>query len=258
MGRKADRLTLQRFHTMKKTLFSILATLLAGGAMAQQLPATDSRATIKWAPTGLVYGGLNFGGEYNLGPKRSVTARIGLPVSVQNTINYDNKTVDFNMKATSVGAGYRMYLSKKPMRGLYVEPYAKYVHHNSDGTGTGNLEEKTAVLDFTNEYKAIGVGAQLGAQFFLGRRFVVDVYFLGPEINAATNHLKAVEVSNTLPWTAVEAQDAEDIIRSFVDRFPFVRNRTAIQVNQNKRTVTADFKGALPGYRAGVSLGFAL
>ncbi|HEY1113172.1 MAG TPA: outer membrane beta-barrel protein [Chitinophagaceae bacterium] len=243
---------------MKKTINLILAVLLAGHAIGQQLPATDSRATIKWAPTGLVYGGLNFGGEYNVGEKRSVTARIGLPVTVQNTVEYDGKHVDFNMKATSLSAGYRVYLSKKHMRGLYVEPYAKYVHHSSEGVGTGNLEDKMAVMDFTNEYKAVGVGAQLGAQFFLGKRFVVDLYFIGPEINSATDHLKAVEVSNELPWTAIEAEDAENTIRAFVDRYPFVRNRTDIKVDRNNRTVTADFKGALPGYRAGLSLGFAL
>ena len=243
---------------MKKTIFPFLAVLLAGQAMAQQVPSTDTRATLKWAPTGLVYGGLNFGGEYNVGPKRSITARVGIPLSVQNTVEYDGKNVDFNMKATSLSAGYRMYLSKKHLRGLYVEPYAKYVHHSSDGTGTGTLDDKTAVMDFTNEYKAFGVGAQLGAQFFIGKRFVVDFYFLGPEINSATNNLKAVEVSRTLPWTAVEAQDAENTIRAFVDQFPFVRNRTDIKVDQNNRTVTADFKGALPGYRAGISLGFAL
>jgi hypothetical protein len=243
---------------MKKTIYLILATLMASNAMAQQIPTTDTRATIKWAPTGLVYGGLNFQGEYNFGAKRSVTARIGLPLSVQNTVEYDGKTVDFNMKATTFGAGYRMYLSKKHMRGLYVEPYAKYVHHSSEGTGTGTLQDKMAVLDFTNEYKAVGVGAQLGAQFFIGKRFMVDVFFLGPEINSATNYLKAVEVSNQLPWTALEAEDAENTIRAFVDQYPFVRNRTKIQVDRNNRTVRADFKGALPGYRAGVSLGFAL
>lgn len=243
---------------MKKTIFPILAVLLAGQAMGQQLPASNTRATVKWAPTGLVYGGLNFQSEYNLSEKRSVTARIGLPLSIQNTVEYDGKNVDFDMKATSLSAGYRMYLSKKPMRGLYVEPYAKYVHHSSDGVGTGSLEDKMAILDFTNEYKAVGVGAQLGAQFFLGGRVVVDVYFLGPEINSASDHLKVVEVSNQLPWTALEAEDAENTIRSFVNRYPFVRNRTDIKVDRSNRTVTADFKGALPGYRAGVSLGIAL
>lgn len=258
MGKKRYRFTLQQFNTMKKTIYLILATLLAGHAMAQQLPASPTSATVKWAPTGLVYGGLNFQGEYNVSSRRSLTARIGIPVTVQNTIEYDGKNVDFNMKATSFGAGYRMYLSKKHLRGLYLEPYAKYVHHRSDGTGTGSLEDKMAVMDFTNEYKAVGMGAQLGAQFFIGKRFVVDVFFLGPEINSATSHLKAREVSQTLPWTAIEAQDAEHTIRTFIDQFPFVRNRTNIQVDQNQRTVTADFKGALPGYRAGVSLGFAL
>jgi hypothetical protein len=243
---------------MKKTLYLILSTLLAGPTMAQQLPLSQSKALVKWAPTGLIPGSLTLQGEYNFGAKRSITAKVGLPVPVRHAFEYEDKEVDFEMKATSFGVGYRMYLSKKYLRGLYLEPFVKYVHHQSEGVGTGTLEEKTAVMDISNEFKAVGAGAQLGAQFIVGRQFVVDVFFLGPEINAATSHLIAEETTNTLPWTAVEAEDAESTIRAFINQFPFVRNQTDIKVDQGNRTVTADFKGALPGYRVGVSVGWAL
>lgn len=243
---------------MKKTLFLILPLLLVHALRAQEFPASSPSFTLKWAPTGLYLGSMSVQGEYNLGGQRSLTAKVGLPVAVRHAFKYDGNDVDFDMKATSVATGYRLYLSQKHRKGLYLEPFVKYVHHLSEGLGAGTLEGERAAMQFTNEYKAVGAGAQLGAQFLLGKRWVIDFFFLGPEINAASNTLKATEVTHTLPWNEVEARDAEDVLRAFVDQFPFVRNRTTFTVDQTNRTVTGAFKGALPGYRAGVSVGITL
>lgn len=247
-----------QFNTMKKTLFLILPLLLVQALKAQELPASSPSFTVKWTPTGLYLGSLSVQGEYNFGGPRSLTTKIGLPVAVRHAFTYDGNDVEFDMKATSVAAGYRMYLSQKHRRGLYLEPFVKYVHHQSEGLGTGTPEGKRAAMQFTNQYKALGAGAQLGAQFLLSKRVVMDLFFLGPEINAATNTLRAQEVTHTIAWNEVEARDAEDVLRAFVNQFPFVRNRTTITVDQNNRTVTGAFKGALPGYRAGISVGITL
>ena len=132
------------------------------------------------------------------------------------------------------------------------------MHHQSEGLGTGTLEGERAAMQFTNEYRAVGAGAQLGAQLLVGKRSVIDFFFLGPELNSASNTLRAEEVTHTLPWNEVEARDAEDVLRAFVNQFPFVRNRTAITVDPENRTVTGAFKGALPGYRAGIAVGITL
>lgn len=241
---------------MKK--FFVLAVLASAGLWARaQEAAPPTSVSLKWAPTGLILGSLSIQGEYNFGGKNSLTAKIGVPVNAQHTLQYEDKDASFDMKATSFLAGYRRYLSKKHMKGLYLEPYFKYVHHTSEGVGTGTLNGRSVELNFTNDYDGYGVGAQLGAQFLIGKRFVIDLFFLGPEINAATNNFKSVEVSNTIPWTAVEAQDAENDIRDFIDQFPFIKNNTTVTVNRDEKTVRADFKGALPGYRAGVSFGIA-
>jgi hypothetical protein len=86
---------------------------------------------------------------------------------------------------------------------------------------------------------------------------VIDFFFLGPEINFSKNNFKAVETSSTIPWTSVKANEAEQDIRDFIDQFPFIRNKVNVTVDQNNKTVFADFKGAVPGYRIGVSFGFA-
>jgi hypothetical protein len=161
------------------------------------------------------------------------------------------------MKAMSFLAGYRTYLSRKHMKGLYFEPFFKYVHHISEGKGTSYINGETVHMDFTNDYNGIGAGIQLGFQFLIRNKFVVDAFFLGPEVNSASNHFKAMEVSNNIPWTSVEARDAEKDILDFIDRFPIIRKKTELHSNYENKTVIANFKGVLPGIRIGISIGFA-
>jgi hypothetical protein len=241
---------------MKKTgLFLFL--LIISYAVFGQSGIAKPNISIKWAPTGIIFGNISLHGEYNFG-KNSLTAKIGLPLNKHQTFQFDDKDADFSMKAMSFLAGYRTYLSKKHMKGLYFEPYFKYVHHISEGTGNAVLDGDKVLMNFTNDYNGIGIGAQLGAQFLISKKFVIDFFFLGPEINSARNNFKAIETSSTIPWTYAKAREAEQDIRDFIDKFPFVRNKVNIMVDQSNKTVIANFKGALPGYRIGVSFGYAL
>lgn len=216
------------------------------------------KLSIKAAPAGLLAGNVVLQGEYNFGGRQSLTVKFGFPKNTMREFQYDSNDVDFDMKAMSFLAGYRMYFSKrKHMKGFYWEPYFQYVHHSSEGTGTGDLGTREVVMRFSNDYNAAGVGVQLGVQFLIRNRVVVDLYFLGPQINAASNNLKAVEVSNTLPWTEIEKRDAETSVKDFIDQFPFIRNRTTVKAEMSSKTVTADFRGPLPGIRAGISFGVA-
>jgi hypothetical protein len=203
-------------------------------------------------------GSLSLQAEYNFGSRNSLTAKIGMPVNVKHSFDYDNEKFGFNLKATSFLAGYRTYFSKtKHLRGLYYEPFFNYVNHTSEGSGTLTLAYRPALFNFTNNYSGAGVGIQLGAQFFIGKRFVIDLFFLGPEINAATNTFKAVEVTNTLKWTDVDAREAANAIRDFLNDFPFIRNKTTVMVDKDMKRVRAAFKGAMPGVRTGFSIGVA-
>ena len=248
---------------IRKTNLCILLSLLSLTAMSQDIQSNSTivgqypKVNIKWAPTGLIVGSISLQGEYTLGNRSSLTAKIGIPISANYTVDIDGDNTDFNMKATSFMAGYRLYLSKKHMRGIYFEPFVKYVHHTAEGEGRSTLDLRTVTMDFTNDYDAFGIGAQLGAQFFIGKRFVIDLFLIGPEINSATNSFTATEMSNTIPWTQIEARDAEQEVKDFINDIPFIKNKTKVTVDRNNKKVTADFKGALPGFRTGISFGIA-
>lgn len=240
---------------MKKTALLLCCMFSLMWAFGQTA-ITKPNIAFKWAPTGITFGNISLLGEYNFG-KNSLTAKIGIPFAKHQTFTFDDKDANFSMKATSFLAGYRTYLSKKHMKGLYFEPFFKYVHHTSEGSGNAVLDGDKVVMNFTNDYNGVGVGVELGVQFLVAKRCVIDFFFLGPEINSARNNFRAVESSNTIPWNDTQASDAEQDIRNFIDKFPFVRNKVQVMVDQNNKTVVADFKGALPGYRIGISVGLA-
>jgi hypothetical protein len=243
---------------MKYTLALILFLFLfVSGRCQESSYLNQQNVTVKWAPTGLLLGSASLQAEYNFGGRNSLTAKLGLPVKAKRSFQYEDEDAEFTMKATSFLAGYRTYFSKKHLRGLYYEPFFKYVNHVSEGMGTGTLDTRKALYNLTNTYSAMGVGIQLGAQFLIGKRFVIDLFFLGPEINSANNSFKAMEVSNTIPWTHVEAAKAEQDIRDFLDQFPVIGKKVQVMVDKENKRVTADYKGALPGIRTGISIGFA-
>lgn len=242
----------------KLRYLALLLSLLWIRAGNAQENTDSAQVAIKWAPTGLIAGNISLQGEYGFGKHSSLTAKFGIPVKVNHQLEYEGDDTRFSTRTISFMAGYRHYLSKKQLKGLYVEPYFKYVYLISEGTAETSLDGDPVVMDFTNDYNAAGIGVELGVQFLIGEKMVIDFFFLGPELNWARNNFKAVETTNTLPWTSQQAAEAEQDIRDFINDFPFLRNKINVRVNQAERTVLADFKGTLPGYRIGVSVGFRL
>jgi hypothetical protein len=220
--------------------------------------AFEPKITLKWAPTGLIMGNASFQGEYSLLTKSSLTVKIGVPVGRPFDATFDGHEVDMSMKAVSFLAGFRRYLSKQMMRGFYIEPFFTYAHHTSDGTGEGELDGQPVTMDFTNAYNGVGLGVQLGTQFIISKRFVIDLFFFGPQITSSTINFRAVDPYNSGAWTIIQGDEAEQDIKDFLNQFPFIRNKVDVHVDNMNRTVTADFSGPLMGIRFGVSVGIAL
>jgi hypothetical protein len=241
-----------------KNVFPFIFILFFLQPIHAQDKVIEPKITLKWAPTGLILGNIALQGEYSFLKKSSLTAKIGVPFTRSYRSTFDNNAVHMHMKAFSFLAGYRKYLSKQVLKGFYVEPFFTYVHHNSDGTGQGKLDNQSVTMDFTNDYNGVGVGVQLGSQFIISKRLVIDLFFFGPQITSSTNNFRAVDPYNSLAWTTIQADEAEQDIRDFLDQFPFIRNKVNVNVDKTNRSVMADFKGALVGIRFGVSIGIAL
>lgn len=235
---------------MKKiTLFILAALSLSLSINAQQ------KLAVKWAPSGLFAGNVSLLGEYGVGRHSSINVKVGIPSPKNYTPKFDDKDADFDVKATSFLAGYRIYFSKRRMRGYYIQPYYKNVKFELSGVGNTTLDNDPVVMNFNGDYKANGIGIQSGVQFTIAKFIVVDFYFLGPELNTSQMDFKSVEVTNTIPWNNAQASDAEDKVRDFLDKIPVIGKKVNFEIDRNNRTVTSDYKGLLPGFRLGIAVG---
>ena len=196
--------------------------------------------------------------KYGFLNKSSLTAKIGVPFNRSYHATFDGRDVEMSMKAFSFLAGYRKYLSKQMLKGFYIEPFFTYAHHLSDGIGEGTLDNQPVTMDFTNAYNGVGVGVQLGSQFIIAKRFVIDLFFLGPQLTASINNFRAIDYNNSSAWNTIQADEAEQDIKDFLNQFPLIKNKVDVHVDTPNKTVTADFRGALVGVRFGVSFGIAL
>ena len=242
---------------MKKFLLALTSFIVLNSfhAQAQGDSATFAPSfAVKWNPESLVFGKISLLGEYNLKHKKSITFGIGIPASHSTTIELDDKDRRIEMKTFSVMGGYRMYLGKKTMTGVYFEPYLKYVKNDAKAVIDADLNGRTVNFVTTSKYSGTGVGAQLGVQFMIARRVVFDLFFLGPEANTAS-HKVVMHDTSSQPWTQAEADDAQNAIDDNIGDLPIVGDKLKVVVDRNSKTVSSDYSGFLPGVRFGLSVG---
>jgi hypothetical protein len=244
---------------MKKSILLMATVLTIYFSQAQS--STDSAVfepstSVKWNYGSLYFGKVSLFGEYNYKHKKSVTLAVGIPVTHSTTVEIDDKDRDIEMKSFSAMAGYRMYLGKKTMTGVYFEPYLKYLNNEASTIIDEDLDNRTVNFLTTSNYSGAGIGAQLGVQFTIAKKLVFDFFFLGPEANIASHKVILKDMDSALPWTQVEAQDAEREIKETLSDIPIIGDKIDVVVDANTKTVTSDYRGFLPGLRFGLSVGY--
>jgi hypothetical protein len=242
---------------MKKFIIPICLLLLVTNINAQkeEEPAFDKSIIVKWSPASLAFGKIGLGSEFNFKKKKSITFYVGIPAEKELTADIDGEDRSLKMKTTSIMAGYRMYFGKKPMKGLYFEPYLKYLKNEATTNTDFEIDGTDRSFLVTSDYSGVGVGAQLGVQFLIAKRVAIDFFFLGPEANSAKHNLIAQETGGGAPWSNSEAQDAEDEINDFINDVPLLKDNFSVAVDAANRNVKTNYKGFLPGIRFGISIG---
>ncbi|SHF78337.1 DUF3575 domain-containing protein [Flavisolibacter ginsengisoli] len=245
---------------MKRIFFLLALSCLFQHVNAQAGDAANNEhyipfTIIKWNPSSLYFGKIGLMGEYNFKKKKSVTFNIGIPISKTTSVRIDDKDREVEMKTFSVMGGYRMYLGNAAMAGMYFEPYLKYVKSDGSTILDTDLDGKPTNFATTSAYKGFGVGAQLGVQFLIAKRVVIDFFFLGPEANSATHKVVMHDITSTDPWDAQDAADAQAEINSSIGDLPIIGDKLNVVVDPNAKTVSSDYSGFLPGLRFGLSIG---
>ena len=194
--------TKKQFQGNLRNIFKTSAILIIVMIMSIQSMAqvTDSakikfqkelKNTIKLNITSwiLYINGVQLNYERLLSPKRSITVFGGYIEFPMPTI-IANSSLNFNKDRTksgfSLGSEYRFYLAKENKyaapHGVYLAPFVSYYHFANTRSGRDTLNQDN--LTMTTNFNFLNIGGELGYQFVIKNRFVIDCVLVGPAVSS--------------------------------------------------------------------------
>ncbi len=154
----------------------------------------------------------------------------------------------------SIGVAYRFYLEKENKynapRGVYFAPYVSYFHFNSDRglIYTDSSFAQTAILNFQIYF--LNVGGEIGYQFVIWKRFVIDAELIGPSFTyyyfqAGLN--KQISGMN-------ENETLQSIIEALKAKLPLLGNWSNSDFTNSSGSVSQRLPAF--GFRYSINIGF--
>jgi hypothetical protein len=170
--------------------------------------------------------GIQLNYERLLSKKRSITLFGGiiqfpLPSSIANSniVLNNNKT----KSGFSIGSEYRFYLSKENKydapHGVYLAPFVSFYHFNNVRSGRDTLNGDFLTLNTTVNF--LNIGGELGYQFVIKKRFVIDCVMFGPALSGYYFNLKLD--GNT---SGNQSEKLQEIIAALKQKFPLLNDLT--------------------------------
>jgi len=153
---------------------------------------------------------------------------------------------EISIKGFGIAPEYRIYTSKKALKGFYLAPYIQY--KNFSTKFDGEVDGYYGTLKTT--YNNVGIGFQLGAQWLIKQRVSIDWYFLGLGANRSNIKMRLTSNDPNIDFREYE-KDAEEILRDI----PFLEDKVESSSGSNYGEVKAGL--ILPALRGGLSLGIA-
>jgi hypothetical protein len=154
----------------------------------------------------------------------------------------------------SVGGDYRFYLGSinkfKAPRGIYLAPFASYFNFNTkrEIQATNSDTGIVSSIDLDTKLGLASIGGELGYQFVLWDRFVIDCILLGPSVSYYTFNVKA---SADIPGLD-DNELADEIIEALKQKFPSLGDITDADgaTKNGVQSITA------LGFRYSISIGY--
>jgi hypothetical protein len=170
--------------------------------------------------------GIQLNYERLLSKKRSITVFGGIiqfpmpsAIANSNIVLNNNKT----KSGFSLGSEYRFYLSKENKydapHGLYLAPFVSYYHFNNERSGRDTLNGDYLTLSASVDF--LNIGGELGYQFVIKKRFVIDCVMFGPALSGYYFNLKLE--GNT---SGNQSEKLQEIIAALKQKFPLLNDIT--------------------------------
>ena len=176
---------------------------------------------------------------------------IKLNLDLQNT----NFTDARNKSGYSIGAEYRFYLPKENKysgpHGIYLAPFISYYSFSSDNTLThtdssGNKSSASLAMNID----LLNVGFELGYQFIISKRFIIDAEMFGPSFTYYS--FKANINGNIAGSTQNETLQA--VLDALKAKFPLLSDLSSSKQIYSNGSATEKFPAI--GFRYAVSIGY--
>lgn len=173
-------------------------------------------------------------------------------------ITVDITNVDFaknsDRKGYSIGADYRFYLGKinkfKGPRGVYLAPFVSFFQFDTDRNiiYTNPNTQAVSSSNLSSKFNLTNIGGELGYQFVLWDRFVIDCVLFGPSV---TRYKFNTKLSNQIEGLD-DNELYQKLIEAIKDRFPGVEGITSDKGIEKKgvQSITAI------GFRYNISVGY--
>jgi hypothetical protein len=147
----------------------------------------------------------------NLGVRIMPKGNLPLQSTLEKYAGLDNENIEigrFKMGNTAITLEPRIYVSKAAMKGFYIAPYARYASFDLAlpfQVKYNDPTPKSDPVDFTGKVNSFSGGVMLGTQFNLGKRIVLDIWWIGGHFGSSSGDLNfAGDLSNPNKKTAVE------------------------------------------------------
>jgi hypothetical protein len=158
-----------------------------------------------------------------------------------------------NRDGFSVGADYRFYLGSinkyKAPRGVYLAPFVSFFQFGTDrDINYTDSNNNVNTVNLSSKFNLTNFGGELGYQFVLWDRFVIDCVLFGPSI---TRYKFNAKLDGSIPGLE-DNEVYQKVIEAIKDRFPGVEGVTGDEGIEKKgvQSVTA------VGFRYNISIGY--
>ena len=174
-------------------------------------------------------------------------------------ISLDLNLLDTKLDKTKKNSGYRFgfdyrfYLAKankclNAPQGVYLAPFVSLQHFESERTMVHTSDSITGSADLRSSINLVFIGGELGYQFVLWKRFIIDAEMFGP---ALTHYNFNCKLSQN-----IEGLDTNEALQAVIDalkeKFPKLKDLTGEEgINGSG---TESFWSA--GFRYNISIGF--
>jgi Protein of unknown function (DUF3575) len=258
------KITFTKIKTMKK-IFTLMLIAFAIQCSAQEKNIVATKNNIKLNVPSLAVSTISLFYERQTGKKSTAqiglrfTPNRGLPFqsNVTNLIALAADSLTSNFYSSIRGNGfaispeYRFYLGKSAGKGFYFSPMGKYQTFGTKAILNTLLTSGTQPFNATlnGSLSSIGVGAQMGVQFWAGKHLTIDWMIAGLYYNRLVADISASSVDFGLDLS--ETQELYSKIAGVISSNIFSVQPT---VTNQKIGIAGAF--ALASFKTGLCLGY--